>query len=226
MGGKGSDNHKATVVGDTVGDPFKDTSGPSLNILIKLMSMVAVVVAGLTVSYAPNIQFYFGFNPSEIRLKEAFSKNMSAGLVKYPSATSTTSSNIGSVIFDEDPLMGTEDILLPEGDETNVSNPVGNKPEVKPAEIKPTEPTTKPAKAFPSGFEAIAPSNTEPAKSEPTTGGFDALVTPAQEIPEGSGGFDSLETDETPADSTGAAATEEPAATEPKADTSDGFGGL
>ena len=50
FGGKGSDNHKATVVGDTVGDPFKDTSGPSLNILINLMSMVSIVVAGLTVS--------------------------------------------------------------------------------------------------------------------------------------------------------------------------------
>ena len=49
FGGKGSDCHKATVVGDTVGDPFKDTSGPSLNILIKLMSMVAIVMAGLTV---------------------------------------------------------------------------------------------------------------------------------------------------------------------------------
>lgn len=50
FGGKGSDCHKATVVGDTVGDPFKDTSGPSLNILIKLMSMVSIVMAGLTVS--------------------------------------------------------------------------------------------------------------------------------------------------------------------------------
>ena len=50
FGGKGSDVHKATIVGDTVGDPFKDTSGPSLNILIKLMSMVSIVMAGLTVA--------------------------------------------------------------------------------------------------------------------------------------------------------------------------------
>lgn len=52
FGGKGCDAHKATVVGDTVGDPFKDTSGPSLNILIKLMSMVSIVMAGLTVAWS------------------------------------------------------------------------------------------------------------------------------------------------------------------------------
>ena len=51
FGGKGSFAHKATIVGDTVGDPFKDTSGPSLNILIKLMSMVSIVMAGLTVAF-------------------------------------------------------------------------------------------------------------------------------------------------------------------------------
>ena len=51
FGGKGSPCHEATIVGDTVGDPFKDTSGPSLNILIKLMSMVSIVMAGLTVAF-------------------------------------------------------------------------------------------------------------------------------------------------------------------------------
>jgi K(+)-stimulated pyrophosphate-energized sodium pump len=56
MGGKGSACHKATVVGDTVGDPFKDTAGPCINILIKLMSMVSIVFAGLIVAYSPKIE--------------------------------------------------------------------------------------------------------------------------------------------------------------------------
>ena len=60
LGGKGSEAHKACVIGDTIGDPFKDTSGPSLNILIKLMSMVSVVFAGLVVAKGNLLTLLFG----------------------------------------------------------------------------------------------------------------------------------------------------------------------
>ncbi len=65
--GKGSDNHHACVVGDTVGDPFKDTAGPSINILIKLMNMISIVFAGLIVAYSPKIEALYSNQQVEKR---------------------------------------------------------------------------------------------------------------------------------------------------------------
>ncbi len=70
LGGKGSDVHKATVVGDTVGDPFKDTSGPSINILIKLMSMVSIVFAGLIVAYSPAIEAIYSSRSEKTEMQQ------------------------------------------------------------------------------------------------------------------------------------------------------------
>jgi len=250
LGGKGSDNHKATVVGDTVGDPFKDTSGPSLNILIKLMSMVAVVVAGLTVSYAPTIQFYFGFNPTEISYKEEFNKRLSAREVTLPSLTEAPGAAKSSSIF-EDPLMGTEDIYLPNEDDAAASIQTPKVPEVKPGEVKPLPTDTTPASTdkpadsgFSSGFDekpADKPAD-KPAEGG-FSGGFDAIEDkPADKPAEGgfSGGFDVIDekkeepaapatgfdaiaapADEKPADEP----KEEPANEEPKT-TSEGSGGF
>jgi K(+)-stimulated pyrophosphate-energized sodium pump len=103
FGGKGSSSHKATVVGDTVGDPFKDTAGPCMNILVKLMSMVSIVFAGLIVSYSLHVE---KINPPFSSLQQDAAQqnkvewmpqaeydNLKAGqlpLVQEPAVTDTT----------------------------------------------------------------------------------------------------------------------------------------
>ncbi len=224
MGGKGSDNHKATVVGDTVGDPFKDTSGPSLNILIKLMSMVAVVVAGLTVSYSPKIQYYFGFAPTEIRYKEEFNKLLSAREVKLPGLNETEKTGKTSSIFEEDPLMGTEDIILPDEDAANKTTTPAQKPEVKPGEVKPvetpadTKPEEKPAST--EGFGAIDEVKPAPAPAAINggfEGGFDAIDATPKTEPAPAPADAAPAPTTAPADTSAAPAPADPAADAPAA---------
>jgi K(+)-stimulated pyrophosphate-energized sodium pump len=68
FGGKNSDTHTATIVGDTVGDPLKDTAGPSLNILIKLMSIVSIIFAGLIITYSPYIENLYDQGSTELNM--------------------------------------------------------------------------------------------------------------------------------------------------------------
>jgi hypothetical protein len=174
--------------------------------------MVAIVVSGLTLAYSPKIQFHFGFNPSELSNKEEYSKLLSAREVTLPSLTQKAKTSQTSSLFEEDPLMGTEDIILPENEDENITNPPIQKPEVTGGEVKPvttTDTDGKPATTggFSGGFSGIEPlgegendqeDSEEPATTGGFSGGFDALSEPAadsEETPTTGGfsaGFDAM----------------------------------
>jgi K(+)-stimulated pyrophosphate-energized sodium pump len=110
---KGTDTHKAAVVGDTVGDPFKDTSGPSLNILLKLMSVVALVIAPSIALTADEVAEYARENAPTEMVSHEISKEVQVmmttnedGTVKATVTTTTTDS--GTVTTDEKVFEGTE----------------------------------------------------------------------------------------------------------------------
>ena len=114
QGGKGTEAHKASVVGDTVGDPFKDTSGPSLNILLKLMSVVALVIAPSIALNADSISDYVNESAPTVVVAQEISKELKIEMTKNDDGTVqatviTTTTKNGESNVDEQTFTGTEE---------------------------------------------------------------------------------------------------------------------
>ncbi len=187
-GGKGSDSHKAVVLSGSVGNSLKDASGPALTSLIKVMSLVSIVVAGLIVSYSPSIQGLLGFSPANTRLRDEFknkydTSGRQAGifLPGDVGAASGTARTGGDEYYDnmeeDDPLLAPEQGLIPDDEEALLGDTGSGTEAIGSATVEPPAAGSGSGKA--SGDASAKPGVKPTSGGDGGFGGFDDTPKPA-----------------------------------------------